>query len=129
MRSLSRQLLMIGTHKASNSCKASQAVSMARESLRGALSLDAVRTHSKSKKRPPTSIIPGDESPRRREGAAEDAESAPGRIHSIYGKTVRSQQLAGALRLGNALLRERRVLPAREQPELVVLRPTCDAVS
>ena len=32
MRSLSRQLLMMGTQSASNSCKASQAVSMARES-------------------------------------------------------------------------------------------------
>ena len=32
--------------------------------------LDAVRTASKSKMRPPTSIIPGDESRRRREGAA-----------------------------------------------------------
>ena len=32
--SFNRQLLMIGTQSASNSCKASQAVSMARESLR-----------------------------------------------------------------------------------------------
>ena len=40
--------------------------------LRGAY---AVRTASNSKKRPPTSIIPGDESRRWREG---DAESAPG---------------------------------------------------
>ncbi len=34
MRSLRRQLLMIGTQSASSSCSASQAVSMARESLR-----------------------------------------------------------------------------------------------
>ena len=39
----------------------------------------AVRMASKSKKKPPTSIIPGDESRRRREGAStpRDAEIAP----------------------------------------------------
>ena len=58
MRSLSRQLLMIGTQSASSSCKASQAVSMARESQAC--------------------------------------------IHSIHGKPVRAQQLARALRLGDA---------------------------
>ena len=46
MRSLSRQLLMIGTQSASNSCKASQAVSMAREShdLRGASKIEKETT-------------------------------------------------------------------------------------
>ncbi len=42
MRSLSRQLLMIGTQSASSSCRASQAVSMARESLRAARRVDGV---------------------------------------------------------------------------------------
>ena len=48
--------------------------------LRGASrSLDAVRTASKIKKKPPTSIIPGNESRRWREGAStrRDAEIAP----------------------------------------------------
>ena len=35
---------------------------------------DAVRNSSNSKKKPPTSIIPGDESQQQREGTVEDAE-------------------------------------------------------
>ena len=44
--SFNRQLLMIGTQSASNSCKASQAVSMAREShdLRGASKIEKETT-------------------------------------------------------------------------------------
>ena len=52
--------------KASNSCV-------------GHRGLDSIRIHSNSKKKPPTSIIPGDESRRWREGASRqrDAEIAP----------------------------------------------------
>ena len=51
----------------------------------------SIRMASNSKKKPPTSIIPGDESRRRREGTAapRDAEIAPGQVHQIQFRVTR----------------------------------------